>query len=301
MKHALPPLESLKAFEAAARHLSFSKAADELCISKGAISYQVRKLEENIDCTLFKRSIRQVYLTDAGQKLLQTTTRLFDEMAQTINQLAHTDNELNVSVAATTYVALRWLSPRITAFNQRYPNVSIVFKHSVNSDEFNLQDVDIALSWCRCDGSNSRHHIKQMPLPLFPVCSPELLAKIQLRPHNEKLAINHFSSAAFESVPLLCEDRRLDTWQHWYGENSPELKNPRRLITDANVRTQAAIDGQGWTMADALMQQELENGSLVAPFAHQLEGYGYALMASPNRHMNHKVKALRDWLIQDLV
>ena len=300
MKHTLPPLDSLKAFEAAARHLSFSIAADELCITKGAVSYQIRKLEENLDCTLFKRSIRQVYLTDAGQKLLQTTTRLFKEMEQTINQLAHTDNELSVSVAATTYVALRWLSPRITAFNDRYPNVSIIFKHSVNSDEFNLQDVDIALSWCRCGGSNNRHHIKAMPLALFPVCSPELLAKIQSPPYKNPLALSRFSSTAFESVPLLCEDRRLDTWQHWYGENSADLKNPRRLISDANVRTQAAIDGQGWTMADALMQQELDNGSLVAPFEHRLEGYGYALMASPGRHMNRKVKALRDWLMQDL-
>ena len=67
-----------------------------------------------------------------------------------------------------------------------------------------------------------------------------------------------------------------------------------------NVRTQAAIDGQGWTLADSLMQQELDSGTLVAPFRHRLEGYGYALMASPGRHMNHKVTALRNWLMRDL-
>ena len=300
MKHILPPLDSLKAFESAARQLSFSLAADELCITKGAVSYQIRKLEENIDCTLFKRSIRQVYLTDAGQKLFQTTTRLFTEMEQTINQLAQTDNELSVSVAATTYVALRWLSPRIAGFNEQYPNVSIVFKHSVNSDEFNLQDVDIALRWCRCDGRNNRNRITELSLPLFPVCSPELLARIQRLSITGKLAVSDFSLPEFSAIPLLCEDRRLDLWQHWYGEKAHPLPNPRRIITDANVRTQAAIDGQGWTMADALMQQELDNGTLIAPFEHQLEGYGYALMASPGRHMNHKVKALRDWLMRDL-
>ena len=300
MKHTLPPLDSLKAFESAARHLSFSHAADELCMSKGAVSYQIRKLEENIDCTLFKRSIRQVYLTDAGQKLFQTTTRLFAELEQSINQLAHTDNELSVSVAATTYVALRWLSVRISSFNEQYPNVSIVFKHSVNSDSFNLSDVDIALLWCRCDIRKNRNHITQMPLPLFPVCSPDLLTRIQGSSFSGKLTINEFCSPEFSSIPLLCEDRRLDLWQHWYSEKAPPLSNPRRVITDANVRTQAAIDGQGWTMADALMQQELDNGTLIAPFEHQLEGYGYALMASPGRHMNRKVKALRDWLLRDL-
>lgn len=300
MKHALPPLNSLKAFESAARQLSFSLAADELCITKGAVSYQIRKLEENIDCSLFKRSIRQVYLTDAGQKLFQTTTRLFSEMQQTITQLAQTDDEQSVSVAATTYVALRWLSPRIAGFNEQYPNVSIVFRHSVNSDGFNLQDVDIALRWCRCDGRNNRNRITELPLPLFPVCSPELLAKIQGGSITGKLAVSDFCAPEFSAVPLLCEDRRLDLWQHWYGEKALPLPNPRRIITDANVRTQAAIDGQGWTMADALMQQELENGSLIAPFDHQLEGYGYALMTSPGRHMNKKVKALRNWLMNDL-
>ena len=301
MKHSLPPLDSLKAFEAAARLLSFSLAADELCISKGAVSYQIRKLEENLDCTLFKRTIRQVYLTDAGQKLFHGTTRLFAEMQQTINELAQTDNELSVSIAATTYVALRWLSPRIAAFNELYPDVSIIFKHSVNSDDFNLQDVDIALRWCRCDGHNYRNHITAKPLPLFPVCSPELLAKIQPRPAMHKLEKKMFSASNFETIPLLCEDRRLDLWQRWYGEKTKPLTNPRRIIADANVRTQAAIDGQGWTMADSLMQQELDSGTLVAPFKHRLEGYGYALMASPGRHMNHKVKALRDWLMRDLI
>ena len=300
MKHTLPPLDSLKAFEAAARHLSFSLAADELCITKGAVSYQIRKLEENIDCTLFKRAIRQVYLTDAGQKLYQSTTRLFAELAQTIDQLAQTDDELSVTVAATTYVALRWLSPRIAAFNEQHPDVSIVFKHSVNSEDFRLQDVDIALRWCRCHGRKNRSHINEMPQPLFPVCSPEVLAKALSSTTRRNLKVAAFSSAEFESIPLLCEDRRLDLWQHWYGEDSPPLKNPRRIISDANVRTQAAIDGQGWTLADSLMQQELDSGALVAPFEHRLEGYGYALMASPGRHMNHKVKALRDWLMRDL-
>lgn len=300
MKHSLPPLDSLKAFEAAARHLSFSLAADELCITKGAVSYQIRKLEENIDCSLFKRSIRQVYLTEAGQKLFQSTTRVFAEMTQTIDQLAQTDGELSVTVAATTYVAMRWLSPRIAAFNEEFPDVSIVFKHSVNSDDFRLQDVDIALRWCRCDGIRNRSHISLMPQPLFPVCSPELLSRTRSIPAAGDLQTTEFSSAEFQSIPLLCEDRRLDLWQHWYGEDSPPLKNPRRIISDANVRTQAAIDGQGWTLADSLMQQELDSGTLVAPFKHRLQGYGYALMASPGRHMNHKVTDLRDWLMRDL-
>ena len=300
MKHNLPPLDSLKAFESAARHLSFNLAAEELCVTKGAISYQIRKLEENIDCALFKRSVRQVYLTDAGQKLLQTTQRLFMDMEQTINTLTRTDNEYDVSFAATTYVAVRWLSPRIARFNQEHPNVSIVFQHSVNSDEFRLQDVDIALRWSKCDGRNDPSRLLEMPMALFPVCSPALIERMKLAMPGEKLSTSEISSPAFESIPLLCEDRRLDLWRQWYGEQAAVLSNPRRIIADANVRTQAAIDGQGWTLADSMMQHELDKGTLVAPFEDQLHGYGYVLMSAASRYLNQKVKALQSWLIQDM-
>lgn len=299
MKHSLPPLDSLKAFESAARHLSFSLAADELCLSKGAISYQIRKLEEAIDCALFKRSVRQVYLTDAGQILLQTTRRLFDELGQTFEQLAPTDSDHDVSIAATTYVASRWLSPRIARFNQQYPEVSIVFQHSVNSEEFKLQDVDIAIRWCACNGRSDRSRLLEMPMPLYPVCSPEFLRRKGIDDREVALTVSQLSEPPFDSSALLCEDRRLDLWQEWYGIQSNALANPRRIIADANVRTQAAIDGQGWTMADAMMSRELARGSLIAPFAHRLEGYGYGLFVSPGRYSNQKVRDLREWLVEE--
>lgn len=297
MKHILPPLDSLKAFEASARHLSLNRAAEELCVTKGAISYQIRKLEDNIDCALFKRSVRQVYLTDAGQKLLKTTQKLFAEMEQTINKLTQTDNEFDVSIAASTYVAVRWLSPRIAQFNLQHPNVSIVFQHSVNSDEFKLQDVDIALRWSKCDGRSDPNRLLEMPMSLFPVCSPALIDKLKLSSSDKKLSASDISSPSFESIPILCEDRRLDLWQEWYGKQPVPLTNPRRVIADANVRTQAAIDGQGWTLADSMMQHELENGTLIAPFKDQLQGYGYVLMSAPSRYLNQKVKALQSWLM----
>jgi DNA-binding transcriptional LysR family regulator len=100
------------------------------------------------------------------------------------------------------------------------------------------------------------------------------------------------------SIPLLCEDRSLDLWQTWYGQQPP-LQNPRRIIADANVRTQAAVDGQGWTMADALMQRELEVGDLVAPFSHLLEGYGYAIQTAPGRFISRNALELRQWLVDN--
>ena len=299
MKHSLPSLESLKAFESAARQLSFSLAAEELCISKGAISYQIRKLEGSIDCALFKRSVRQVYLTDAGQKLFQTTRRLFDDLKLTIEQLAPTEADHDVIIATTTYVALRWLSPRIAKFNERHPDVSIVLQHSIHENDFKLQDVDIAIRWGTVTDTSNSSQLFNMPMPLYPVCSPEFLQKLGIESAHG-LNTNDFNAPPLSNSTLLCEDRDFDLWQQWFGVQKAPLLNPRRVISDANVRTQAAIDGQGWTMADALMTVELTSGTLVSPFDHQLKGYGYTLMASSGRYVSKKAKLLRDWLTADI-
>ena len=301
MKHDLPPLDALKVFESAARQLSFSLAARELCVTKGAVSYQIRRLEEVLDCALFQRTVRQVYLTHAGQQLLQTTQRSFAELDATIKQIKPGDSAHDVLIGVTTYVALRWLSPRISAFSQTNPDISFLLQHSVNAENFRVQDVDFAIRWCGMDGETSPQRPLELPMPLFPVCSPRLLESAGSA--DTGLRVTDLSQAELASTALLCEDRSLDLWQAWYGKQSHDkqpqaLLNPRRVIADANVRTQAAIDGQGWTMADALMQRELDAGELVAPFAHQLDGFGYAIQTSQSRYVSRKAQELRSWLVE---
>ena len=133
MKHHLPSLDALKVFESAARQLSFTLAAQELCITKGAVSYQIKKLEESLDCALFKRSIRQVFLTNAGQQLLLTTQQLFAGLTQTLGQIKSVDSNYDVHVGVSTYVAMRWLSPRIARFSEQNTDVSVVLRHSVST------------------------------------------------------------------------------------------------------------------------------------------------------------------------
>ena len=299
MKHALPSLDSLKVFEAAARLLSFSRAAEELCVSKGAVSYQVRKLEESLDCALFRRSVRQVYLTDAGQQLFRQTRRMFDELGETLAQIGPSaSGGREVRVGATTYVALRWLSPRIARFNEIHPEVSVMLQHSVNSREFRIDDVDFAIRWDRLGGRRQQGLLREMPMPLFPVCSPRLLERHGLPGARARLNVVELAQAPLVTTLLLCEQRALDLWQTWYGEQHRPLENPRRVVEDANVRTQAAVDGQGWTLADAMMSHELETGALVAPFDHCLEGYGYRIQTAPGRFLDRDAMALRDWLIE---
>ena len=202
----------------------------------------------------------------------------------------------DVSVAATTYVASRWLSPRIASFSEKYPDVAVSFRHAVNDADFKLGDVDMALQWCACSGLPERGRLLELPMPLFPACSPRLLRRLSPAAHWP-IAASALLSPPWNKVPLLCEDRALDLWQLWHKPNAQTLVNPRRVIGDANVRVQAAIDGQGLILEDALIQYELDHGLLVAPFAEQLTGFGYALLSPPRSYTNRKVRALRDWLI----
>lgn len=298
MKHHLPPLDGLKVFEAAARHLSFSLAADELCISKGAVSYQIRKLETHIQSPLFTRAIRQVYLTESGQSLFKTVQNQFSELEKTLAQINSDRSNQHITIAATTYVAARWLSPRIARFNQLHPDISVVFHHSVNSLNFKLQDVDLAIRWeAYSEVSKTKQHL-HLAMPLFPVCSPKLLERMALQLDQLPILTDSFSHQPLSNIPLLCEDRADDHWQMWYHSTSQPLTNPRHVISDANVRVQAAIDGQGLVMADQLMQNELDNGLLMPPFRAQLMGYGYTLMLSPMQCNNTNAQLLYEWLSQ---
>ncbi len=297
MKHSLPSLDALKVFESAARHLSFSLAAEELCLSKGAVSHHLRRLERQVGSTLFRRAVRQVYLTEAGQRLFMSTQRMFKELGDTLDQLKEDNNAQTVTIAVTTYVAVRWLSAQISEFNQSHPNVSIALQHTVNSTKFNIQDVDIALRWSSCNGKIEGARVAELAMPMFPVCSPKLLGKLGYSADKE-LKRNALTTSPCNTVVLLCEERTQDLWSEWYGDTT--LNNPRRIVSDSNVRVQAAIDGQGFMLADNLMMRELKNGWLVAPFSHQLTGYGYTLLSAPSRISSDNATDLRKWLAQRL-
>ena len=259
-------------------------AGEELCITKGAVSYQIRKLERGLGVLLFKRQVRQVLLTDAGQLLLQSTQRTFEDLSETIDRLGSGAAD-DVVIGATTYVAARWLSPRLAGFIASFPNISVRFQHHVNSIRFNLDEVDVAIRWGICEGRVGGERLQELPMPLFPVCSPELARTIK-----------NASDTDLHNMTLLCEERAQDLWQDWDRELKVLTQCRRLVIEDANVRVQAAIDGQGLVLADELMQTEITSGQLVQPFDHHLHGYGYVLMASPSTRGSEVSSAIINWL-----
>ena len=238
MKHNLPPLDSLKAFEAAARRLSITLAADEFCLTKGAVSYQIKRLEQHLGQALFKRTTRQILLTDAGQMFYQTTQKVFEDLSNQIRLLNQQDQH-NLVIAVTSYLALRWLSPKLASFCAQHPSINVIIQHAINQPHFSKQGIDISIRWQEClDGISSATSI-QIPMPMFAVASPSLIARYQLIA-GVLDAPENLAQATCMAIPLLCEERDLDMWQLWC-QGQP-LSNPHHMIEDANLRVQAAID-----------------------------------------------------------
>ncbi|MBX2884800.1 MAG: LysR family transcriptional regulator [Granulosicoccus sp.] len=283
MKHNLPPLDSLKVFESAARLLSFTKASKELCITKGAVSYQIKQLEQQVGVALFRRSTRQIFLTNAGQTLSQTVREVFDQIGTTIQRI-HASKLHDVTIAATTYVAARWLSPRVARFLELHPDITVRFEHRVNDRDFQLEQADLTLIWGDCQQPPGQNTIARLPMKLFPVANQEQAHRLQ-------------TDATWQhEITLLTENRSQDLWLEWFGQGS--LTNPRHIIEDANVRVQAAINGQGMMLADQMMQHEIDNGLLVPPFNHGLTDYGYILKKSFSNDVNPAVNKMLEWLIR---
>ena len=291
MPSRLPPLDSLRAFEAAARHLSFSRAAEELHLSKGAISYRIRSLEEALGAALFRRAARSVQLTPAGTRLLGAAQQSFRLLEAAVAEIRPPD-DAPVRIACTTYVAARWLSPRLAAFGRAHPAIRTRIDHVLDAGTGSPEAIDVAVVWTRLGHrpvDAPGRSVREIPMALFPVGSPALLRGRSLP----------LPPAALADFALLHEEREPDPWRAWAALAGAPRPERDRVVADANVRVQAAIDAHGLVLADALMRAEIDAGSLVAPFEARLDGYGYAVLAGQRAAGHGPTRRLLDWLARD--
>ena len=287
----LPPLKSLRAFEAAARVGSFTDAAKELSVTQGAISYQIKLLESSLGLELFLRSARQVSLTDAGHSLFRTTHRLFRELEDEIHSLAPSKDSSILTVSVSTYFVTRWLSKRLGQFINEYPEITIRLQHSVNDPDFALEEVDLAIQWGIGTDSQSVSELL-IPSPMMALCAPQLFAA-------------GLGGARLESLrqqTFLHDQESNDGWSEWLkiaglgglGAGSGPV------ILDPNVRVQSAIDGQGMVLANILLFEDIIAGRLVEPFNFRLEGYGYHLLYAESAKKRSAFLLFRQWLLDEV-
>ena len=296
-----PPLNSLKAFEAAARHLSFTRAAQELHVTPAAVSQQIRQLEAFYGLSLFRRSTRALTLTDEAQRALPAIRDAFENIALAHQRLStHKDSNL-LTVSASPSVGERWLLPRLERFRARHPDIDIRIDASDMLVDFRRDPVDIAIRYGRgtYDGLVAEALMEDV---VFPVCSPALLSGDH--PLREPDDLRHHT--------LLHPDWRQQrdaapSWQMWLraaGVRGVDPTRGMRFSMDAML-ARAAVDGLGVALAlRSMVQHELDDGTLVRPFTgtpfEEAAASFRPYLVYPKANLAlPRVAAFRDWALSE--
>jgi len=265
MNRSLPPFPALRAFEAAARHNSFTAAAAELHVTHGAISRQVAAFEAWVGVQVFHRHGKRVALTEDGRRYLVTVQSAFDSIARATQQLRDTAVVHVLRVNALPTFSMKWLLPRLSHFQRLAPNVELRLSTS-NAPVDTLEGFDVAVRrgpahWPDCA---SGHFLEEMELP---VCSPALLQRMPI--HTPTDLARHV---------LLHSDTRPDAWRNWLTAAGVKAKCRKKQSFDHfYLALQAAVDGLGVALGPLpLLDEELASGRLVAPLAGPLlDARGY--------------------------
>jgi LysR family glycine cleavage system transcriptional activator len=288
----LPPLNALRAFEAAARQLSFTRAGQELHVTQAAISHQVKALEEWLGLALFRRRGRSIVLTENGQNYLAAVRDGLDLLAAATDRLTKRQDSGILTVATLASFAAAWLVPRLGRFRALHSDIDVRVAASDETVDFGRDDVDLAIRY----GSGLWPGLEVVPLmteDVFPVCSPALLRG----PHP----LRQPDDLRFHT--LLHDDMR-ETWRIWLLAAGVEGVDPDRGpgFNLSALVVNAAVDGQGVALArSALIGDHLNTGRLVQPFELELPAeYSYYLV-HPARALEHpKVRAFRDWVLAEV-
>ena len=292
MTARLPSLNGLRAFEAAARHLSFTQAASELNVTQTAISHQIRRLEEELGIRLFIRKNRALALTTKARDYLPGVRAAFNDLRLATDQLLRKgeDNVLTVSTLAS--LAVKWLLPRLSTFQKAHPKIDVRITTSTNLVEFRSGDVDAAIRYGRGHWQGLRADWL-MADELFPVCSPALLTSRRPLRTPEDLR---------DHVLLHTGASDSDDWRLWLTAAGlpTEISKQPGITFDLSLMTvQAAVDGIGVAMGrTSYVQDDIAKGRLVVPFNITLPADAGFYLVSPEGSADPpKLKAFRDWLL----
>ena len=287
MKRRLPPLNALRAFEAAARLGSFTKAADELSVTQGAISRQVRGLEDHFATDLFKRGHRSVTLTAAGNRLLPALSEAFDRITVAAERVKERPGEIKIKSVPT--IAVRWLVPQILRFQNARPDIQVRLTTAWRSVDFTREDFDAAIIFAESHAPRPNADLLMIER-MTPVCAPSLLAGPSPLERPEDL-VHH---RLLHSTP-----NHFD-WRIWLTSNAVEGVDPDSGedfdFLDATL--QAAMQGYGVALGDlVLIEDDLKAGRLVPAFELPPAEVGaYFLVYPEGQVMGSAIRAFRDWL-----
>jgi LysR family glycine cleavage system transcriptional activator len=291
MTARLPSLNGLRAFEAAARHLSFTQAASELNVTQTAISHQIRRLEEELGLRLFVRKNRALALTPQARDYLPGVRAAFNDLRLATDRLLRKDDDKVLTVSTLASLAAKWLLPRLSAFQEAHPGIDVRITTSTSLVDFQRDKVDAAIRYGRGQWAGLRADWL-MADELFPVCSPSLLQGEKPLRCPEDLAQHTLlhTSGGYD-----------DDWRQWLtaaGLPANISKQPGVSFDLIFMTVQAAIDGIGVALGrTSYVQDDIAKGRLVVPFKIALPAdAGFYLVSPEGVPEPPKLKAFRQWL-----
>lgn len=279
------PLNALRAFEAAARHLSFTRAGLELFVSQGAVSHQVKGLEERLGVPLFRRLPRGIALTDEGLALIPVVQDAFDRIGSTLERFAEGRFKEVLTLGVVGTFATGWLMERLPGFVRLHPEIDLRLLTNNNRVDLAGEGLDLAIRF-GAGAWHGTHAERVLEAPLTPLCAPALAAGLE-------------GPADLARVPLL-RSYRADEWTAWFeraGAACPPVRGP--MFDSSPTMAAAAMAGFGVALLPpAMFGRELADGRLVRPFAPELPGGAYWLTRLHSRTESHAMAAFRRWLLE---
>jgi len=295
MSRRLPPLNSLKAFDAAARHLSFTRAADELFVTQAAVSHQIKSLEEFLGIKLFIRRSRTLLLTHEGQAYWPSIRKMFEQLGEATERLKMVGASGALTVSVIPTFAVTWLVPRLNKFSELYPEIDVRLKSCDYIVDFARDDVDVQIYFgMESDYSDNLHVECLLKEYLVPVCAPELLDGE--RPLNTPDDLRHHT---------LLHDESTRIWKDWLdmaGVKGVNL-NSGPIFSHSNLILQAARYGQGIAIGHSVLAQlDIQSGRLVRPFDLVLSSqYSYDIVCPRAWTDQPKITAFREWVKNTII
>jgi len=282
------PLNALRAFEAAARQLSFTRAAEELHVTQAAVSHQVKALEKRLGVVLFRRLPRSLLLTDEGQALLPELRDAFERLARALDRVGNQSGQGALTVSSFTTFSLAWLVPRLPRFQALHPEIEVRLMSSQRLIDFAREDIDIAVR--NGDGNwPGLATIKLFDEDLTPLCGRRY--RDRLRKHED-----------VTKVPLL-DTMRDSEWAIWLkAAGLGRIARSRGAEFDSTkIAVQAAIDGLGVAIGSpSLFAEDIAAGRLFQPFDLTVKtNRGYWLVYPEPAAERRKITAFRDWIVAE--
>ena len=298
----MPPLNALRAFEVAARHLSLTRAAQELHVTAGALSHQIRGLEELLGIKLFERHVRSIGLTPAGKLLYPGLHTGFSHIRDAVTGLSNTTQERVLVISTPPGFTSKWLAARLYRFASAYPEIDVRVSSSISNANFTSDGVDVAIRNMPINATADSALVIENLTELFllPVCSPTL---VKMHGPLER-------PEALKSMPLIHDDTlagraKVSTWAEWFkaaGVDAVDASRGLRFNSTADHALDAAGEGAGVLLAhDVLAYDDLRTGRLVMPIRFALRSErAYHFVCLKSRREHRLVQAFRTWIEQEV-